>query len=79
MLIVGSGNIVHDLPAVQFRLGEVGFDWAIRFNEAVRDILTDDPSRIGAVNDSPDYRLAVPDPRPLPPDGLRRRPGRSRR
>ena len=62
VLIVGSGNIVHNLPAVQFELGEVGFDWAIRFNEAVRDILTDDPSRIGAINDSPDYRLAVPTP-----------------
>ena len=62
VLIVGSGNIVHNLPAVQFQLGEVGFDWAIRFNEAVREILVDDPSRIGAVNDSADYRLAVPTP-----------------
>ena len=62
VLIVGSGNIVHNLPAVQFQLGEVGFDWAIRFNELVREILVDDPSPIGAANDSPDYRLAVPTP-----------------
>lgn len=62
VLIIGSGNIVHNLRAVQFQLGEVGFDWAIRFNEAVREILTGDPSRIGEMNESPDYRLAVPTP-----------------
>lgn len=62
VLIVGSGNIVHNLPAVQFELGEVGFDWAVRFNELVRNILTDDPSRIGAAARSADYRLAVPTP-----------------
>ncbi len=62
VLIVGSGNIVHNLPAVDFSLGETGFDWAERFNSDVRDILVDDPSRIGAVNESADYRLAVPTP-----------------
>ncbi len=62
VLIVGSGNIVHNLAEVRFQLGEVGFDWAVRFNEAVRDILTDDPSRIGEMNHSPDYRMAVPTP-----------------
>ena len=62
ILIVGSGNIVHNLPAVQFQLGEVGFDWAVRFNETVRDILIDDPSRIGSANGSADYSLAVPTP-----------------
>lgn len=62
ILIVGSGNIVHNLPAVQFQLGEVGFDWAVRFNETVRDILVDDPSRIGSANGSADYSLAVPTP-----------------
>ena len=62
ILIVGSGNIVHNLPAVQFQLGDVGFDWAVRFNETVRDILVDDPSRIGSANASADYSLAVPTP-----------------
>jgi len=62
VLIVGSGNIVHNLGGMQPSMGEAGFDWAIRFNEAVREILTTDASRIGAVNESPDYRLAVPTP-----------------
>lgn len=62
VLIIGSGNIVHNLRAVQFQLGDIGFDWAVRFNEDVRNILTADPDRIGAMNDSADYRLAVPTP-----------------
>lgn len=62
ILVVGSGNIVHNLPGMQMSLGETGHDWAVRFNEGVQEILTGDPSRIGSMNDSADYRLAVPTP-----------------
>ena len=62
VLILGSGNIVHNLRLVDFGLGESGYDWARRFNEAVRDVLLTDPSRILELQDHPDYDRAVPTP-----------------
>jgi 4,5-DOPA dioxygenase extradiol len=35
VLIVGSGNIVHNLRTMDYR-GGGGFDWAVRFNEEVK-------------------------------------------
>lgn len=62
VLIVGSGNVVHNLGRVQPRLADGGFDWAERFDEQVRGVMTDDPSAVGAVRDHGDYRSAVPTP-----------------
>ncbi|MBI3896862.1 MAG: 4,5-DOPA dioxygenase extradiol [Gammaproteobacteria bacterium] len=38
ILIVGSGDVVHNLSMMQFD-GGVDYDWAIRFNDAVKDRL----------------------------------------
>lgn len=62
VLIVGSGNIVHNLRLVDFGLGEQGYDWARRFNQAVHDVLTTDPSTILELEHHPDYERAVPTP-----------------
>lgn len=41
VLIIGSGNIVHNLSLVQF--GDLAFDWAVEFDAKVKNwILTDD-------------------------------------
>ncbi len=40
VLIVGSGNVVHNLGIMNWREQNVAFDWAIRFNELVKDSLT---------------------------------------
>jgi 4,5-DOPA dioxygenase extradiol len=39
VLIVGSGNVVHNLMLMQRRDGAPAFDWARRFNEMVRAAL----------------------------------------
>jgi 4,5-DOPA dioxygenase extradiol len=62
VLVVGSGNVVHNLGAVAPRLGEHGFDWAERFDLAALDLMVDSPGRIAELEDHPDYRLAVPTP-----------------
>jgi 4,5-DOPA dioxygenase extradiol len=62
ILVAGSGNIVHNLGILNWKLGESGFDWAERFNTAAREILTSDPARIGELERHPDYGLAVPTP-----------------
>jgi 4,5-DOPA dioxygenase extradiol len=37
VLIVGSGNVVHNLGIMNWREQNVAFDWATRFNNAVKE------------------------------------------
>lgn len=62
VLIVASGNIVHNLGAMDWQLGDTGFDWAARFDDAAADILTSGPSDILRLSRHADYRAAVPTP-----------------
>ena len=39
VLIVGSGNVVHNLGIMNWREQNVAFDWAIRFNDLVKNSL----------------------------------------
>jgi 4,5-DOPA dioxygenase extradiol len=44
VLIIGSGNIVHNLRMIawdHFNEPEYGFDWAIRANEILKDLILD--------------------------------------
>jgi 4,5-DOPA dioxygenase extradiol len=62
VLVVASGNVVHNLPRITMDMGENGFDWAVRFDTEVRRILVDDdPGRLAAL-DGPDFALAAPTP-----------------
>jgi len=40
VLILGSGNVVHNLQLADWHRPD-GFDWAVRFDEAVRDAIKD--------------------------------------
>lgn len=62
VLIVASGNVVHNLTRIQWKQPDAAFDWAERFDDAVIQQLRDSPADILAVTDHPDYRLAVPTP-----------------
>jgi len=62
VLIVASGNVVHNLRRVDWRQPDSGFDWARRFDEAGRNIMTDAPGDIVRLREHPDYALAVPTP-----------------
>jgi 4,5-DOPA dioxygenase extradiol len=64
VLIVGSGNVVHNLMLMRRDVGVPAFDWAKRFNEKVREALASgmhatliDFERLGE-----DARLSVPTP-----------------
>ena len=61
VLIVGSGNIVHNLRTMDNRQ-DGGFDWAVRFNEAVKiAIAAGDYERLTAYETlTPETRQAVP-------------------
>ena len=60
VMIVCSGNVVHNLRRIDWQRPDAAFDWAIRFDEEVRGIMTTDPARIVDVGAHPDYPLAVP-------------------
>lgn len=62
VLVIGSGNVVHNLRRVDWGNPDAAFDWNRRFDDAAREILTTDPSRVGSLADHPDYDLSVPTP-----------------
>jgi len=61
ILIVGSGNVVHNLRRVQWGSDD-GFDWCERFDGEVKRIMESDPGALPGVTAHPDYALAVPTP-----------------
>lgn len=64
VLILGSGNIVHNLRAINWNADAPGYDWAQRFDTTVRDCLArhDHAALIGYENLGGDARLSVPTP-----------------
>jgi len=62
VLVVASGNVVHNLGRIQWGDPEGGADWAHRFDDAAREIMLADPASIGSLIDHPDYAAAVPTP-----------------
>jgi 4,5-DOPA dioxygenase extradiol len=62
VFILGSGNVVHNLRLIDWQLAGQGTPWAHRFDDAVRSIMTADPSTLGASAELRDYALAVPTP-----------------
>lgn len=60
ILIFGSGNVVHNLSAVKWDAGNVGFDWADRFDEAALDLMLTEPARAGSLVQHQDYAASVP-------------------
>ena len=62
VLILGSGNVVHNLRQIKWSSPDEGFDWARRFDDAAADLLTSDPAEILKLTEHRDYALAVPTP-----------------
>jgi 4,5-DOPA dioxygenase extradiol len=62
VLIVGSGNVVHDLRGLKWSEPELGFDWAHRFGDAARAVLSEAPSQAAALQSHADYAKSAPTP-----------------
>lgn len=62
VLILGSGNVVHNLSGMNPGLVEDGFDWAQRFDEAAMASMLGDPTRVATLDGHRDFRHAVPTP-----------------
>jgi 4,5-DOPA dioxygenase extradiol len=62
VMIVASGNVVHNLRMVQWKQPNAAFDWAERFDDAVVAQLAAEPGDILKLREHPDYDKAVPTP-----------------
>jgi len=62
VLVLSSGNIVHNLRRIDWSQPDGGFDWAHRFDEAVRRLMTERPDEILSVVEHDDFALSVPTP-----------------
>ena len=62
VMILASGNVVHNLARVQWNRPDAAFDWAERFDDAVVEQMIRQPGDILRVAEHPDYALAVPTP-----------------
>lgn len=62
VVIIGSGNVVHNLAAVHPGFADRGFDWAERFDNDARAALVTEPQQTLRLIDHRDYRPAVPTP-----------------
>jgi len=62
IMVVASGNIVHNLGRIQWTRPDAAFDWAERFDEAVARQLADAPGDILKLAEHPDFAAAVPTP-----------------
>lgn len=62
VMIVSSGNVVHNLRHIQWNSPESGTDWAQRFDDAVVRLMTETPDEILRAVEHPDYAKAVPTP-----------------
>jgi len=62
ILVLSSGNVVHNLRRIAWDQPAGGFDWARRFDDAARSLMVDAPADVLRLTEHPDYGLAVPTP-----------------
>lgn len=62
VLVLSSGNVVHNLGLVEWNKPTEGADWAHRFDEAVMRQMAEDPAAILKLNEHPDFARSVPTP-----------------
>lgn len=62
VMIISSGNVVHNLRCIEWSRPDTGFDWAHRFDAMVVRQMTEAPAFILTAVDHPDYHMAVPTP-----------------
>lgn len=62
VLVVASGNVVHNLRAMNWRLTDDGYDWARRFSDESRTRMLTAPTEFATLDAHPDFHDAVPTP-----------------
>lgn len=62
VLVVGSGNVVHNLNLLDWKNTDSGEPWNHSFDEALIELLTQRPEEVLKITEHPFYSRAVPTP-----------------
>jgi 4,5-DOPA dioxygenase extradiol len=62
VLLLGSGNVVHNLGGVDWKATDTGYEWAHRFNEAALEAMATAPETVAELSGHRDFDLAAPTP-----------------
>ncbi|MDT4987441.1 MAG: dioxygenase extradiol [Micromonosporaceae bacterium] len=62
VLIVASGNVVHNLRGMDWNRTDEGYDWAQRFDEDAKARMLTDPTQFATLDAHRDFHHAVPTP-----------------
>jgi 4,5-DOPA dioxygenase extradiol len=62
VLVVASGNVVHNLRGMNWQLADAGFDWAQRFDEDAKTRMVEAPADVATLDGHADWQLAAPTP-----------------
>ncbi|MDQ1491607.1 MAG: dioxygenase extradiol [Actinomycetota bacterium] len=62
VLVVASGNVVHNLRRIDWSQPDGGFDWARAFDDAAADMMTAAPDEAPRLQARDDFALAAPTP-----------------
>lgn len=62
VMIVASGNVVHNLRRLQWDQPDLAYDWTERFDGAAAEQMARAPGEILRLTEHPDYAMAVPTP-----------------
>lgn len=62
VLVVGTGNVVHNLRQLDWSRPTHGAEWNRRFDDAARDLLATSPDEVVRLSEHADHDLAVPTP-----------------
>ena len=60
VLVMGSGNVVHNLRAIDWKQPDAGFDWNRRFNEHALRLMAERPGDAAELVLHRDYAMAAP-------------------
>lgn len=60
VLVLGSGNVVHNLRRMNRAYADQAFDWGQRFDAEVERVMTGQPREIVNIGAHPDYALSAP-------------------
>ncbi len=62
VLVIASGNVVHNLRGMDWQLTDHGYDWAQRFDQDAKTCMLTDPTEFATLDAHRDYARAVPTP-----------------
>jgi 4,5-DOPA dioxygenase extradiol len=62
VLVIGSGNVVHNLRRIDWEGPDAGFDWARHFGADAAEIMTSAPADLASLESHQNFAMAAPTP-----------------